>query len=191
MFRFSLSNASSSASLVTISLPIGSLAIGPLIDRYGRRRISVLSTLPFLIGWLLVVFARTVYWLYAARLICGMAGGLSTVSIIYVSEIADARLRPALLCLNSVAVSLGILVTCCLGTFLEWRVIAVFYTAMTAVSFVAMLLLPESPHWLRTFRPEDLRRVQRSMRWIYRRNEVCSLFVNIGPAYICLCYVPF
>lgn len=160
------------ASLVTISLPIGSLAIGPLIDRYGRKRVSVLSTLPFFVGWLLVSCARNIYMLYAARVMCGMAGGLSTVSIIYVSEIADARLRPALLGLNSVYVSLGILVTCVLGMFFEWRRIAVIYMLMTAASALLLCLLPESPRWLCTFRPDEVTPAKDALRWLYRRQEV-------------------
>lgn len=113
--------------------------------------------------------------LYAARLLLGAAGGLSTVSIIYVSEIADARLRPALLGLNSVFVSLGILVTGVLGTFLDWRRIAVCYAGMTAVSALLMAVwLPESPRWLRMFRVDAVRRQQKAVRWLYRREEVCN-----------------
>lgn len=166
------------ASLVTISLPLGSLAIGPLIDRFGRKRVAVLSTLPFLVGWALVCGARNVYMLYAARLMCGMAGGLSTLSIIYVSEIADPSLRPALLCLNSVYVSLGILLTSVLGLFFEWRRIAQIFGGLTVLSAILLQLLPESPRWLRTFRATDVQRQQRAVRWLYRRDEVSDCVVG-------------
>lgn len=112
------------------------------------------------------------YWLYAARLMCGMAGGLSTVAIIYVSEVADPSLRPALLGLNSVYVSLGILVTSVLGLFFEWRRISQIFAGMTVLSAVLLMLMPESPRWLRTFRVADVQRQQRAMRWLYRTEEV-------------------
>lgn len=164
------------ASLVTISLPIGSLAIGPLIDRYGRQRVAVLATVPFILGWLLIAIARNVYTIYAARLLLGVSGGLSTVSIIYVSEIADPSLRAGLLCLNSVFVSLGILLTCVLGMFYEWRAIAGIFAALTAMTLALLVQVPESPRWLCTFRPDEAERMRRALKWIYRRKKVQCLW---------------
>lgn len=159
--------------------------IGPLIDRFGRKPISVLTTFPFLIGWLLVATAHNIHALYIARLLCGMAGGLTTVSIIYVSEIADPSLRPALLCLNSVYVSFGILLTCVMGMFFGWRTIAIIYSGATAISFFLVLILPESPRWLATFRPSDYNALQKSVHWMYRRKEVGSRLFPIVSVVCC------
>ncbi|KAG4070083.1 hypothetical protein HA402_013743 [Bradysia odoriphaga] len=160
------------ASLVTISLPIGSLIVGPLIDRFGRKPIAILTTIPFLISWILIATSKNVGTIYAARILAGMAAGLTTVALIYVSEITHPKIRPVLLCLNSVYVSLGILLTCVLGMFFGWRAIAGIYAAITIISGMLMFVLPESPRWLLVFRPNNFERTNKSLRWIYRRYDM-------------------
>lgn len=64
-----------SASLVTISLPLGSLIIGPLIDRFGRKPIAIVTTIPFLISWILISTSNNVETIYVARILAGMGGG--------------------------------------------------------------------------------------------------------------------
>lgn len=63
------------ASLVAISLPIGSMAIGPLMDKFGRKRITLVAIIPYIIGWLLIAIANNVYYLYVARILVGIGGG--------------------------------------------------------------------------------------------------------------------
>ncbi|XP_012263990.2 facilitated trehalose transporter Tret1-like isoform X2 [Athalia rosae] len=164
------------ASLVTISLPIGSLLCGPLMDRYGRKNVSLCICIPYLTSWIMIFWAYDVVWLYAARALAGAAGGLSSVAIFYTSEIAHPVWRPMLLGLNSLFVSFGILLTAVFGLFFHWRTIAVIFGILSALIFVLITTLPESPHWLLSFKngTQDLRRVQlarKSLRW-FIRNDV-------------------
>lgn len=56
--------------------------------------------------------------------------------MVYVSEITNLNYRGMLLCLNSVAVSLGILITYMLNIFLDWRMIGCVYAAYSVVTLL-------------------------------------------------------
>ncbi|XP_063985598.1 facilitated trehalose transporter Tret1-2 homolog [Diachasmimorpha longicaudata] len=139
------------ASLVTISLPLGSLLSGPLMDRFGRKIVCILTCVPSTLSWLLLTFAHSLVLIYTARIIAGISSGMSTASIVYVIEITHPRIRAMMLCLNSVFVSLGILLTCVLALFLDWRKIAMVFTALNTAFLFLLFIIPESPYWLICF----------------------------------------
>lgn len=159
------------ASIVAIALPLGSLAIGPLMDIFGRKRMCLFCLLPFAISWLLHGYATSVWHIYIARIIAGFSAGLSSVVIVYVSEISHPSFRPLLLSLNSVYVSFGILLTCVLGIWFTWRVMAFIYLGLVLLCFFGIIFLPESPHWLLVFK-NNPNGVAKSLKWIYPNDVV-------------------
>ncbi|CAG9854458.1 unnamed protein product [Phyllotreta striolata] len=165
------SEASWIASLVTIVLPIGALIVGPIMDRYGRKKVCLLTNIPIIIAWTLVYYANNVWYLYIARSINGFAGGLSTVSLVYVSEISHPKLRSMLLSLNSVFVTFGILLTCLLGLWFTWRTMSFIFIIMTVFCSIAIWFIPESPYWLIVFK-DDYRATTKSLSWIYGKNNL-------------------
>lgn len=108
-----------------------------------------------------------------------LSTGLSTVALVYVSEVSNPKIRPMLLCLNSVYVSFGILLTCILAQWFLWRGMAVWFGALAALSFLALWFLPESPHWLATYREKEGGSIEASVRWLNRHPQVrrmCYVF---------------
>lgn len=145
------------ASTVTLSTPVGALAAGPLMDYWGRRTTARIACLPFVIAWSMMALSSSVTILCLGRFLAGIGGGLTTVALVYVSECSHPLLRPALLCLNSVAVSLGVLGTYVAYAVLpSWRWLAWCCAALALIS-LGLLCAPggfgpvESPHWLYLF----------------------------------------
>lgn len=65
------------ASFGAVTNPLGSILSGILAEVLGRKRSIQISSLPFIIGWILIAFGRNIGWLYSGRLITGIAGGIS------------------------------------------------------------------------------------------------------------------
>lgn len=88
------------------------------------------------------------------------------MALVYVSEISHQNYRAMLLSLNSVFVSFGILLTCVLGLFFQWRTMSGIFCCVVVLSMVGLWFVPESPHWLIVFK-NDPNAAAKSLRWLY------------------------
>lgn len=59
------------ASLLAIGAIIGAVPSGIIADKLGRKKAAIIIAVPYIISWLLVVFAQNVAMLYAARVLIG------------------------------------------------------------------------------------------------------------------------
>ena len=64
------------ASVHSIMTPIGSVLAGPMMDRWGRRRVLQLSVIPMVAGWLLMSIAPNHVCLAVGRMLAGFAVGM-------------------------------------------------------------------------------------------------------------------
>lgn len=149
---------------------VGVLFAGALSDRFGRKKVLLLSSLLFLASTIGCTLAPTQIVLTLSRLVAGMAIGVaSMLAPLYISEIAPAASRGRLVALYQLAITIGIL--CAYfsnalvlnisqdSTFsaglLQWIYRDEIWRGMfanMAVPNLAFLLLlffiPESPRWL-------------------------------------------
>lgn len=149
-------------------MPIGSLLSGLLMDKFGRKVVCLLSCIPAAISWISLIFANSIITIYIARVIAGIAAGLTTVGLIYISELTHPQVRPMLLCLNSVFVSLGILIACCLAIMLNWRQMTIVFLALECCIFLSLYFVPESPYWLICFQ-----------KGIFNEKRICKMKHNL------------
>jgi MFS family permease len=63
------------AGLGVISNPIGALLAGFLMEIFGRKTTVKLTSLPYIIGWILISLSDDIFKLYAGRFISGVAVG--------------------------------------------------------------------------------------------------------------------
>ncbi|XP_042239371.1 sugar transporter ERD6-like 4, partial [Homarus americanus] len=142
-------------SLLLLGACVGAFVSSWVIS-LGRRRAVLASAFPRLFGWIMIGAASDVYMLYGGRFLTGVSLGIVTSAApVYICEIAHSSVRGALSCVVQLGVNLGIFTAALLGTFVEWRGLAVFGAITVVLYFVATLFIPNSPVWLVSSGRED------------------------------------
>ncbi|XP_050350830.1 facilitated trehalose transporter Tret1-like isoform X1 [Nymphalis io] len=137
------------ASIHSAATPLGSMLSGPIMEAIGRRKTLQASTLPLIVGWILIGTASHHALLLLGRIVCGFAVGiLAAPSQVYLGEISEPRLRGLLIGTPFVAYSLGVLYVYALGGALTWRSVAHLSIVLPVLAFAALCFSPESPTWL-------------------------------------------
>ncbi len=148
----------------------GSLIAGVSSDKFGRKRLLILSALLFAVTSLGNALASTFAYFIAWRILGGVAIGLaSNLSPMYIAEVAPAAVRGRLVAVNQLTVVVGILLAQLLNWYLVrglppgatdefirnswfgqqgWRWMFGLTAVPALLFFVGMLLVPESPRWL-------------------------------------------
>src|SRR5437588_9896211 len=132
---------------------IGAGFAGRLADRLGRRNLIIAAAIIFTVGALLAALAPTVEVLIAARFIIGLAVGAAALVVpLYLAEIAPTEVRGAIASLNQLMIVGGILVAFIVNAILassgNWRLMLGLAAIPSAVLFVGMLFMPETPRYL-------------------------------------------
>ncbi|XP_069699267.1 facilitated trehalose transporter Tret1-like isoform X2 [Periplaneta americana] len=162
------------ASLISVSMPVGCILEGPLLDRLGRRVTLIMVNIPSVLGWLIIASASHrhnwfLFQVYVGRLLTGLSSGCTgSPSAVYVSEVLDKKLR-------GLVITWGSLVYILRYVFQQnWRLIAGICTFLSSISIVsAWYLLPETPVWLAS--RGRIRDADVSMRLIRRVPQKQSL----------------
>jgi sugar porter (SP) family MFS transporter len=140
-------------SIALAGATLGAAIGGPLADRYGRRKVITADAAVFVAGSIATGLAQSVPWLIGGRLLIGSAIGIASfVSPLYLSEMAPASIRGALVSLNQVAITAGILISYLVDYAFArpggWH----WMFALGAVPALALglgiFLMPPSPRWL-------------------------------------------
>ncbi len=140
-------------SSVLFGAAFSSLVSGRLTDYFGRKKVILATALLFGIGSLLTSLAFSIEALIAGRVVLGLAiGAAAFAAPLYISEMSTASNRGALIALNQLAITIGILLSYVIDYVFaasgNWQAM-VAVGALPAVLLAAgILLLPESPRWL-------------------------------------------
>ncbi|MBP1465184.1 MFS transporter [Candidatus Chloroploca sp. M-50] len=128
---------------------VGAPIIGSLSDRFGRRRILVLSQLGTVLGFVLLGLATSLPMLFLARFVGGIMASNITVAQAYISDVTDDSNRARGLALIGAAFGLGFILGPVFGGILATFSFALPAFAAAAVAFVSLLVtlivLPEPP----------------------------------------------
>ncbi len=152
-------------SLLLVGAAVGAVGAGRAADRVGRRPTILVTAVVFIAGVLGAAFAPAFWFLVVMRFVIGLAVGSASMTVpLFIGELAPPRYRGALVSLNQLAITSGILVSYLidygLSSSQDWRLMFGLAAIPAGLLFVGMLFQPESPHWLITSgREDDGRRV--------------------------------
>ena len=135
---------------------IGAPLLGRLSDTYGRRPVLLVSIFGTFLGFLLLGFARSLWMLFASRMIDGLTGGNLTVAQAYISDVTDAKSRAKGLGMIGAAFGLGFIIGPVTGGILSQWGYAVPAFAAASLSMINLILVAA---WL----PESLTPEKRSL----------------------------
>lgn len=153
------------SSLNLFLVPIGCLASGPLSQYLGRKRTMMLANIPFVMAWLIFYYSSNPAMLLAALAMTGLTGGLLEGPVItYVAEVTQPYLRGMLSATSSMAVILGVFTQMLSGSLVHWRTVALINLIYPILCFLALCLVPESPHWLAV--KGRLKEAERALGWL-------------------------
>ncbi|KAF5279764.1 hypothetical protein FQA39_LY05454 [Lamprigera yunnana] len=139
----SLSLIGSSA---TLGAALGCIPIGKLCDLFGRKKAMLLLTIPFVIGWLLILFPRSLLMIYTGRFLTGMAGGAFCVSApIYISEIAEKQIRGALGGYFDLLLCTGIFLAYVIAVVVNIEIYTLCMASFPILFGIVFFFQPESP----------------------------------------------
>ncbi len=133
----------------------GNIVAGPLSDRFGRKKVLLITATLFTISAIWSATATTYVTFVVARIIGGIGiGGAILIAPVYIAEIAPPKLRGSLVSLNQLNIVIGISVAYFSNYFLKdlegesWRWMLGVEAIPAFVYFTALFAVPRSPRWL-------------------------------------------
>ena len=133
----------------------GNIFAGPLSDKFGRKKILIITALLFTVSAIWSATATTYITFVIARIIGGIGiGGAILIAPIYIAEVAPPKLRGSLVSLNQLNIVIGISVAYFSNYFLKdldgesWRWMLGVEAIPAIIYFVALFTVPRSPRWI-------------------------------------------
>lgn len=135
--------------MLTIGALISAIPVGYFADKFGRKRVILALVVPFLLNWLLIIFAENVNMLVAGRFFAGVAlGGVCVVAPMYIGEIAEASYRGIFGSFFQMFLCSGILLTCIIGSMFNWTSLAAILLFVPLIFGFSFIFMPETPTYL-------------------------------------------
>ncbi|MCX7871703.1 MAG: sugar porter family MFS transporter [Verrucomicrobiae bacterium] len=149
------------ASSMLVGCMVGAMLSGPLGDRLGRKWSLSLCGLLFAVSSLASALPQSLGQFAWARFAGGVAiGAASILSPIYIAEVSPEKSRGRLVALYQLAIVVGVLLVFFVNYKIQqsgdvewnvskgWRWMFASLVAPSALFFIIMMFMPESPRWL-------------------------------------------
>ncbi len=157
-------------SCALIGCLVGALGAGALSDKFGRKKLLIVSAFLFVVTSIGNALASTFFIFVVWRILGGAAIGLaSNLSPMYIAEVAPPQMRGRLVSINQLMIVIGVLAAQVVNWSLVrnlpagapdefirnswfgqmgWRWMFGLTAIPATLFFLGMFLIPESPRWL-------------------------------------------
>ena len=146
---------------VLIGCAMGVLLVGPISDRFGRKKALFISAVLFLLSAIGTSLPRDILTFILFRILGGVGIGVASISTpMYIAEITPAHLRGRMVAMNQIAIVCGIATTSFANYLIAghgdqawniatgWRWMFAMGILPAIAFFLLLLRIPESPRWL-------------------------------------------
>jgi len=147
---------------------IGAAGAGAISDRFGRKKVLILSAVLFFVSAIGTAVPTTLTVFILFRILAGLGiGAASMSSPLYIAEVTPARIRGRMVSINQFAIVSGISVVFFVNYFIAlqgdelwnqshgWRWMFASGALPALMLLVLLFLVPESPRWLTKQGRED------------------------------------
>ncbi|KAK9727528.1 Sugar transporter [Popillia japonica] len=122
---------------------------GYFIERIGRKYSMLAGGVLLLLPWFMLAFGKSIWILYAARFLAGLAvGALAVCSMIYVAEVSENDIRGKLSTVTIVLKVSGSLLMLCVGPYVSYQFLSLVGAILPTLFLLTFSFMPESPFYL-------------------------------------------
>ena len=169
-------------SIILLGAMLGAACSGAMTDRLGRKKGLIINGAIYIIGGYLAYMSGSFGSLLIARFVIGIGVGITSQAVpLYLSEIAPIKNRGAFVSTFQLSITIGILVAFCMGYFFsesrDWRTMFGLSLIPSAIMFVGMFFMVESPSWLIGKGHHDkalrvLKKIRDKVNWAEHESDV-------------------
>lgn len=125
--------------------PIGAFTA----EYFGRKYAILMTAIPYLAAWIIIIFATNIPTLLVARFIVGVADGSTyTILPMYIGEIAEDDIRGQLGNCITMMMDFGAVFIYSVGPWVSIRTMAMIASIFPFTLLIAFVWMPETPYWL-------------------------------------------
>ncbi|GMI65313.1 Mitochondrial F1F0-ATP synthase inhibitor factor 1 [Hibiscus trionum] len=136
-------------SMLSIGAILGAVISGKITDWLGRKMTMWTLNLFYIGGWLAIAFTKVPWLLDLGRLSLGFTNGISGyLASIYIAEITTKNVRGRFAAIVPLMTCWGMSFMYVVGSFVNWRTLALIATIPGLLQLLLLFFVPESPRWL-------------------------------------------